>query len=361
AKTKLRPSDKYLSDMELPSVSVCIPARNESENLPGCLASIVDSDYPKLEILVLDDCSQDKTSEIIKGFAHDGVRFVPGDAPKDDWLAKNQAYQVLYEHASGRILIFCGVDVRVGKDAIKKLVVTMLARHKQMISVMPKGVQKTAKARLLQPMRYWWELALPRRLFNRPPVLSTFWAIDKETFKGLGTMKAVKGSVMPETYFAKSTSTHQDGYSFMRSNGGLDLTSTKPYVDQLQTSIRTRYPRLKSRIENVLLMVCLELCMVVLPLVGLAVFGLWPSLLTQFLALAVIVVMMATHWMVVRAWGVANPVMALVLLPASILSEAIITLVSMWRYEFAEVSWKDRNICIPAMRYYKKLPDIEDN
>lgn len=230
-----------------------------------------------------------------------------------------------------------------------------------MISVMPKGVQKTAKARLLQPMRYWWELALPRRLFNRPPVLSTFWAIDKETFKGLGTMKAVKGSVMPETYFAKSTSTHQDGYSFMRSNGGLDLTSTKPYVDQLQTSIRTRYPRLKSRIENVLLMVCLELCMVVLPLVGLAVFGLWPSLLTQFLALAVIVVMMATHWMVVRAWGVANPVMALVLLPASILSEAIITLVSMWRYEFAEVSWKDRNICIPAMRYYKKLPDIEDN
>src|SRR5690606_23025058 len=39
-RTALRPSDKYLSDDELPTVSICIPARNETDYLPPCLESV---------------------------------------------------------------------------------------------------------------------------------------------------------------------------------------------------------------------------------------------------------------------------------------------------------------------------------
>ena len=49
------------------------------------------SDYPKLEIIVLDDCSQDRTAEIIRNFAHDGVRFIQSEDNKDNWLDKNKA------------------------------------------------------------------------------------------------------------------------------------------------------------------------------------------------------------------------------------------------------------------------------
>ncbi|HEU5122308.1 MAG TPA: glycosyltransferase family A protein, partial [Candidatus Saccharimonadales bacterium] len=45
---------------DLPTVTVAIPARNETDELEDCLYELVKSDYQKLEILVLDDCSQTK-------------------------------------------------------------------------------------------------------------------------------------------------------------------------------------------------------------------------------------------------------------------------------------------------------------
>ena len=355
AKSTLRPSDKYFSDMELPSVSVCIPARNETEQLSACLSSIIKSEYQKLEVLVLDDCSQDKTSEIIKGFAHDGVRFIPGQEPKKGWLAKNQAYQDLSEAASGEILIFCGVDVRLEKYAIRSTIVSMIARKKMMISVLPRGLQSVANARLLQPMRYWWELSMPRRKFNRPPVLSTYWAISKQSFIELGEMKSVRGSVMPEVYFARELA-KSDEYSFMRSNGKLTLFSAKTLPDQWQTSIRTRYPRLKNRPENVLVVCLLELSMIFLPFLVLPIAIISGQYLLIIIAIFNILMLLIIHLLIVLAWGVKNPIMAVALLPVAVFFEIYATLVSMWRYEFGRVEWKDRNICLPALNHYPKLP-----
>src|SRR6202042_3117366 len=76
------------SDRELPTLTVAIPARNETDDLEACLRSLVSCNYPKLEILVLDDCSQERhTPEIIRSFAHDGVQFIAGEVPEARWLA----------------------------------------------------------------------------------------------------------------------------------------------------------------------------------------------------------------------------------------------------------------------------------
>ena len=88
-------------DSEYPSVSVCIAARNETHALAQCLERVLKSDYPKLEILVLDDSSTDDTSLIIKSFASAGVRFIPGAALPSGWLGKNHAYQTLIDEARG--------------------------------------------------------------------------------------------------------------------------------------------------------------------------------------------------------------------------------------------------------------------
>src|SRR5258708_23758653 len=99
-----------ISDHDLPTLTVAIPARNETDDLEACLTSLVASNYPKLEILVLDDCSQSRrTPEIIRSYAHAGVRFVEGKSPERNWLAKNQAYQQLFEEANGELLLFAGV------------------------------------------------------------------------------------------------------------------------------------------------------------------------------------------------------------------------------------------------------------
>ncbi len=103
-KTQHHKSNHYFSDKELPTVTVAIPARNETDDLASCIRTILANDYPKLEILVYDDCSYDRTAEIIRDFAHDGVRFISGLPPEDRWLAKNKAYDTLYDNASGEIV-----------------------------------------------------------------------------------------------------------------------------------------------------------------------------------------------------------------------------------------------------------------
>lgn len=89
--TAARPTEGKFADRDLPSLTVAIPARDETKDLEECLRTIIASDYPKLEIIVLDDCSQLPTADIIKGFAQDGVQFIPGKPPAKRWLAKNQA------------------------------------------------------------------------------------------------------------------------------------------------------------------------------------------------------------------------------------------------------------------------------
>jgi hypothetical protein len=72
-KTTRPPRDiASLSTKQLPALTVAVPARNETDDLEACLESLVANDYPKLEILVYDDCSQNtRTPEIIRSFALD--------------------------------------------------------------------------------------------------------------------------------------------------------------------------------------------------------------------------------------------------------------------------------------------------
>lgn len=354
-KTAWRASDAYRPDADLPSVSICIPARNETQDLSASLDSVLKLAYPKLEVLVLDDCSQDRTSEIIKGFARDGVRFIAGEAPNKGWLAKNQAYQALAEAASGEILVFCGVDVRLKKGSLQALIGSMFARKKQMISVLPHGLQQREDAAFIQPMRYWWELALPRRLFNRPPVLSTTWAITRQAFFGLGGIKAVKSSVLPEGYFARELAKN-DEYSFMRAGGSLAISSTKRLPEQWETAVRLRYPQLRKRPENVLYIVGAQLWFLAMP-VALFVAGFFVDMGYLWIITGLnACLLLYAHFAIVRAWNSAHASLAVALFPLSIGMEIVVQLVSMWKYEFSKVTWKGRNICIPVMRVIPRLP-----
>ena len=49
------------------AVTVVVPARNEAQNIGACLQSVLGGSYPRhlLEILVVDDFSEDETGEIV--------------------------------------------------------------------------------------------------------------------------------------------------------------------------------------------------------------------------------------------------------------------------------------------------------
>lgn len=49
-------------------VSVIIAARNEADNLQEFLESILTQDYPEYEVVVVNDCSYDQSSDVLKGY-----------------------------------------------------------------------------------------------------------------------------------------------------------------------------------------------------------------------------------------------------------------------------------------------------
>jgi len=54
--------------MELPKISVVVPSYNQGRFLGEALQSVVDQDYPRLELIVMDGGSTDESVEVLKRF-----------------------------------------------------------------------------------------------------------------------------------------------------------------------------------------------------------------------------------------------------------------------------------------------------
>lgn len=340
----------YIDEKHLPTVTVAVPVRNEAGQLEACLTSILASNYPKLEILAFDDHSHDKTPDIIKSFAHAGVRFIRTSEPIDGWLAKNRAYQSLAEAASGQYIVFCGADIRLGVRSIRQLVTLAQSRNKRMVAVLPRNTV-ARQLPLLQAMRYFWEMAPPRRLFNRPPVLSSCWLIDRSALQRYGGFAAVRQSMSSEAHLAQSAVNDADGYSFVRSDENLAITSEKAVGEQRSTALLRRYPQAHRRPEIVLLY-GIGLAGLLLGPVGVVLYallvGLWPATGIALLALGIDILAFARvqqpifpHLTQRQLWLAFVPAIALDIWYLNR---------SMLQYEFATVNWKDRNVSQPVMR-----------
>ncbi len=351
-----------LATRDLPTLTVAVPARNETADLEACLQSLIASTYPKLEILVLDDCSQNKhTPEIIRSFAHDGVRFVAGKIPPANWLAKNYAYSQLADEANGELLLFCGVDARFEPESLQNIVRALLYKQKSMLSILPHNALPAdgALRRLLaQPSRYAWELALPRQMIGRPPVLSTCWLISRVALEAAGGFKAVTRKVVPESYFAKYAAGANDAYSFLQSDNNMRVASHKSIQEQCDTAVRTRYPQMHRRLELVALYGLLQFALLVWPFIILAVSLVSSNWTLVLLTLATCLFSIAWYSRIVNLTYRSYSLAGLFLLPIAALYDLGVLNYSMWQYEFSQVIWKGRNVCIPVMRvipYLEKL------
>ena len=108
-RTLRRLEDEHpLSNCDLPTISILIPARNEEQNLPRCLESLVGQRYPRFTVTVLDDQSTDRTTEVVQDVARrdSRVRLINGTPPPVGWAGKPWACQQLGMRADGDILLF---------------------------------------------------------------------------------------------------------------------------------------------------------------------------------------------------------------------------------------------------------------
>src|SRR5690606_18399706 len=99
-------------------VSLLVPARNEVETIAACLTSLLGQEHGAIEVVVLDDRSDDGTAEVVRGFAGRGVRLLEGEPLPAGWTGKNWACDQLARVATGEVLCFVDADTELAPDAV---------------------------------------------------------------------------------------------------------------------------------------------------------------------------------------------------------------------------------------------------
>lgn len=87
-----RPPPPPPPSREKPSISVLIPARNEERSIRASVQAALRSEDVTLEVIVLDDHSEDRTSEIVRELSSDSrlrLEFAPDLPP--GWCGKQFA------------------------------------------------------------------------------------------------------------------------------------------------------------------------------------------------------------------------------------------------------------------------------
>src|ERR1700730_1943388 len=115
----------------VPRISLLFAARDEEEKLPGALATLEQLDYPALEIIGVDDRSEDATGRILDEFAASHPRFRAIHVTKlpVGWLGKPHALQQAYEASSGEWLLLTEAHVRCKVDVLRRAM-TMVTEQK---------------------------------------------------------------------------------------------------------------------------------------------------------------------------------------------------------------------------------------
>ncbi|MDP8299194.1 MAG: glycosyltransferase family 2 protein, partial [Candidatus Tantalella remota] len=103
----------------LPKVSAIVPVRNEGERLKLTIDSILESNYPKLEVIIVDDCSEDRTQELCRPYEEKGlIKYIRTTVRSGKPAAVNYGFKF----ATGEIVIHFDGDVAIDRDAIREAI-----------------------------------------------------------------------------------------------------------------------------------------------------------------------------------------------------------------------------------------------
>jgi glycosyltransferase involved in cell wall biosynthesis len=183
-----------------PKLSVIIAACNEAETIRPAIATLLEQNYPDLEIVLIDDRSTDGTGEIIDEVAAgDGrVKAVHIDRLPGGWLGKVNALNRGKAESTGEWLLFTDADVHFRQGVLRKAVAIAEEDESDHLALLPKPTSHS----------FWFEV-----------VVSSFGAMflfgtgavdagkpDKNAVAGTGAFNLVRRSAFEKT----------EGFSWLR-------------------------------------------------------------------------------------------------------------------------------------------------
>ena len=205
-----------------PFVSVIVPARNEEDNIEKCLLSILTQKYANFEVVAVDDNSDDRTLEIMKGLKSrqefsKKLKVVSLSVKPDGWMGKTWASQQGYLNSGGDIVLFTDADsLFESRYAIELSVRQMLSDKLDALTGVP----------YLPLMDFWSKVVMPvwniySEVFDRgiadandPEsrvafVMGSFFMIKRPVFEAIGEYKSVKDEIQEDRAIGNLLKTSQ--------------------------------------------------------------------------------------------------------------------------------------------------------
>ena len=201
------PAQGCTAGVDLPSLSIIVPARNEAHNLCRLLPSLEAQNYAgDLEIIVVDDHSTDGTAEIVAYSARGeergvAVRLIPAPLLPEGWLGKPNASHSGACAAHGEWLLFTDADTEHTAVSAASAVIFAEANNLDGLSVFPKQETRGVMDSAVLMVAFAGLFAGLRRsttMLNGQYVL-----VRREVYETSGGFAAVRGEMMDDLAFGK--------------------------------------------------------------------------------------------------------------------------------------------------------------
>ncbi len=205
-----------------PFISVLVPARNEALRIAPCASSLACQRYPRFEVLVMDDHSEDGTAEVLKklGYSEEPgtrLRILRSQPLPPGWSGKSWACQQLAGAARGDYLLFTDADTEHAPEMLASALAMARETRADLLSAWPRLVTLTWSEKLVLPVIHlalvyypqalWqWVQGDPARAAAIPGWLrrslgaanGQFLWFKKEVYEQIGGHAAAKGHMVED-------------------------------------------------------------------------------------------------------------------------------------------------------------------
>jgi glycosyltransferase involved in cell wall biosynthesis len=131
-----------------------IPARNEERSIGLAVVSVLRSLGVEFEVVVMDDCSTDRTAEVVRELAvrDSRVRLEQASGLPRGWNGKQHACWSLAQVAQYELMCFVDADVRLEPEALVRMAAFLKQQNAGLVSGFPREETVTWLEWLLLPL-----------------------------------------------------------------------------------------------------------------------------------------------------------------------------------------------------------------
>jgi hopene-associated glycosyltransferase HpnB len=199
-------------------VVVVVPARNEAQQLPRTLPTLLAQDHPHLSIVVVDDHSDDGTGAVARRIAEecgaaDRVTVITPPPLPAGWTGKVWALHHGVERALADRpdwIWLTDADIRREPDGLRRLLATARTEERDLVSVMARLHCESSWERLLIPaFTYFFAALYPFSAVGRDDSRVAGAAggcvlVRREVIERIGGMEAIREAVIDDVSFGRA-------------------------------------------------------------------------------------------------------------------------------------------------------------